>query len=280
VYPRGLSSLHGTTRACWSRRRSAVDKTVQIPGVPCSVTAQQALVTVNGTSTQRYGGGTSCAKAVGHRTLDVVSQVYNGTFNMWFSISLTALYQGPTPANPLRLSGSRTAVSTHTYRVLAYTQIALNDKIYGATACAGMCSGNPQLTMHESDIYVPFPATSTTIPGTACNVTAFGPNFALINNSYVLSYNAYVGCKSMNGVQARRLEIGAQVANGWPKTVYYTITGSILTGSSTASSGPALELYTGRTAYLGHGYRIFAMGSVTISGKTTSAKTTSQTSGP
>ena len=84
----------------------------------------------------------------------------------------------------------------------------------------------------------------------------------------------------MHGVQARRLEIGAQVANGWPRMVYYTIRCSTLAGSLTASSGPAFEVYTAWTAYLGHGYRLFATGSVTINTKTTSATTTSQTSGP
>ena len=124
---------------------AASAQTVSIPGMPCSATASQSFATVNGTFTQNYGGGTSCAGGVGQKTLDVVPQVFNVVNGkpIWFNVSLVGAYQGPTPINPLRLSGSRAAVASHQYRVLVYGQITLNGKTSSATACAGTCSGSP-----------------------------------------------------------------------------------------------------------------------------------------
>lgn len=46
--------------------------TKPLPGVPCSVTAKLA----ESSGVMSYGGGVSCAKGVGQKTLDVVPQVY------------------------------------------------------------------------------------------------------------------------------------------------------------------------------------------------------------
>ena len=250
---------------------AASGQTVPIPGMPCSATANQSFATVNGTFTQNYSGGTSCAGGVGQKTLDVVPQVFNvvnGT-PIWFNISLVGLYQGPTPINPLRLSGSRAAVASHQYRVLVYGQIALNGKTRSATACAGVCSGSPRLTIDQSDINTPFGPATAAISGTRCSVTEVGPTFALVNGSYIMTYEGDVSCN--RSTSGKSLTIGAQVQNG---SRFFTITGSTL--STTGGSPFGLSLFTARSAFLGHGYRIFAAG--TVQGKTATA--TGKTSAP
>jgi hypothetical protein len=91
--------------------------TKQIRGVPCSVTERGPVFSiVNGSYMMKYGGGVSCAGGVGERTLDVAAQVakYLHGKNIWFNISLSGLYQGPTGINPLRLSTGRSAYLGHT----------------------------------------------------------------------------------------------------------------------------------------------------------------------
>jgi len=252
-------------------------RTVQMSGVACSVTAWEYFQTVTGTYIQQYGGGTSCAGGVGvaRKTLDVVPQVFNLVNGepIWFNLSGFGLYQGPTPISPLRLAGSRTAVSTHVYRNLVYGQVTLsNGKTFSATACSSCSNESPTLTITQSDINTPFGPTTQTIPRTGCWVTEFGPTFAIVNSSYIMTYSGNVGCNTSAPLST--LTIGAQVANGYPKTIYYMISGSTL--STTGSGLYRLSVYTGRTAYLGHGYRIFATG--TVQSKTATA--TGKTSGP
>ena len=96
-------------------------------GTQCSVTAWDYFTTLDGVYKMEYGGGTSCAGNVGQKTLDVVPQVFNLVNGqpLWFSIGGHGLFQGPTPVSPLRLSGARTAVPTHLYRLLAYGYVLL-----------------------------------------------------------------------------------------------------------------------------------------------------------
>ena len=250
---------------------AASGQTVPIPGMPCSATANMSFATIKGTFTQNYGGGTSCAGGVGQKTLDVVPQVFNVVNGkpIWFNISLVGLYQGPTPINPLRLSGSRAAVASHRYRVLVYGQTTLNGKTSSATACAGVCSGSPRLTINQSDINTPFGPTTAAISGTPCSVSEFGPTFALVNGSFIMTYAGHMSCN--RSTSGKNLTVGAQVQNG---SRFFTITGSTL--STTGGSPFGLSLSTARSAFLGHGYRIFATG--TVQGKT--ARATGRTSAP
>lgn len=89
------------------------------------MTAWDYFKTVNGTYTMSYGGGASCASNTGARTIDLAPQVFklvNGS-PRWYSIGGAGLFQGPRSINPLRLSTDRTAVASHIYRVLVYSEI-------------------------------------------------------------------------------------------------------------------------------------------------------------
>jgi hypothetical protein len=74
------------------------ERTIAIPGTPCSVTAWDYFSRVNGASKMNYGGGSSCAGAIGQRTIDVVPQVFKLGHGrpLWFTIGGTGLVQGPT----------------------------------------------------------------------------------------------------------------------------------------------------------------------------------------
>jgi hypothetical protein len=65
----------------------------------------------------------------------------------------------------------------------------------------------------------------------------------------------------------KTLEIAAQVAGPGPSHGfnYHTITGSTLSTSSTISS--YLSLYTGRTVYIVHPYRVIAIGTGHVQGQ-------------
>lgn len=252
-------------------------QTVQMAGIPCSVTAWEYFSAASKTFTQQYGGGTSCAASVGiaQKTLDVVPQVFNvvNSEPIWFNLGGYGLYQGPVPISPLRLAGSRPAVPSHLYRNLVYGQVTLSSgKTFVATACSNCTGKPPTLRISQSDINTPFGPQTKPIPGSSCSVTEFGPTFAIVNNGSIMTYSGTVSCNS--SATARTLTIGAQVANGYPNTVYHTITGSTLAITGRGLYG--LSSYTGRTAYTGHGYRIFATG--IVGGKTATA--TGKTSGP
>lgn len=230
--------------------------TRQMSGVPCSATASFAVdASAHAIS---YGGGVSCAGGAGQKTLNVVPQVFNivGGQPLWFNISLIGLYQGPTPINPLRLSGSAIAVPTHVYRVLVYGGVELPDgRSASTTVCAGNCVGSPTLSIASSHTYAPQVPTTVQMQGIPCSVTQNGPVFTLVNNTYVNNYGGGTSCAG--GAGERSLRICAQVSNrSGGKTTWFTITGSCL------SQGPTtvhpLRLNTARTAYLGHGYRIMA----------------------
>ena len=259
------------------------ERTVQMPGVSCSVTAWDSFTTVRGVYTMNYGGGTSCANGVGRRTLDVVPQVFNLVNGkpLWFSIGGEGLFQGPTPVSPLRLSRARTAVRGHVYRVLVYGQVTMpNGKTTSVTACAQCQGTQPTLSITPASGWVyTWPGKSAPLSGVPCSVTLFETRFPYINSTEVMDYGGVMFCTPSFGGQ-RRLDIAAQALGHAPSggLTYYMITGSTL--SAGPSSNPYLELETARTVYIGHPYRIKVTGTVTRKGKTTTATVYSLTAGP
>lgn len=252
--------------------------TRQLPGVPCSVTASYTFFL--SARAMGYAGGVSCAGGIGQKTLDVVPQVLNssGGKRVWFNLSLAAVYQGPTPVNPLRLGSSRAAVLGHVYRVLAYGRVILaNGKTAWATACAGTCTDPAVLTITPTFRYAPQDPVTVKVGASPCYVTEDGPAFTVVNGSWVMSYAGRVVCGP--GAVRNSLTINAQVAgSGSNQGRYFTITGSAL--STGVSTRMPLGLVTARSAHLGHGYRIRATATVTYKGKIYSATASSKTFAP
>jgi hypothetical protein len=234
----------------------------QLSGTPCSVTA--TFTPSPGLPTMTYGGGVSCAGGVGQKTVDVVPQVFNVVNGkpLWFDISLAGRYAGPTPINPLRVTGSTRYVSSHTYRLLVYGLVTLpNGRSATATACSGDCMGPPMLTIGSSYTYRAEPPGSAPLPGIPCSVGQNGLVFTLVNGTYVIDYGGYSGCDGTIRAVKNMLTVCVQVVdriNG--RAVWFTVAGSCL------SMGPKsvnfLQVATARTGFLGHGYRIVASATV------------------
>lgn len=252
--------------------------TKQLPGMPCSVTSSYTFYL--SARAMNYAGGVSCAGGAGQKTLNVVPQVYNVVNGkpLWFNISLASRYQGPAPVNPLRLSATRAAVIGHVYRVLAYGRVTLpNGKTASATACAGTCTASPATSVKATNRNAPQLPLTVNVGGSPCFVTEEGPVFTLVNGSYVLSYGGRVACG--NAPATKALTIGAQAAgSGENEGKYFTITGSELSAGPTTRD--PLMLNTGRTAYLGHGYRVNAAAKVSYHGRTFTATVYSKTFAP
>ncbi|MGZ4168635.1 MAG: hypothetical protein ACXVR1_14470 [Solirubrobacteraceae bacterium] len=251
---------------------AATRSTAQLPGAPCSVTAE--LTTRAQTMT--YGGGTSCAGGVGAKTIDVVPQVFNRINGkaLWFNISLAGLYQGPVSANPLRLGATRPAVDGHAYRVLVVARVLLPDgRVGSATACAGSdCARFPVLSLQPSFTYAARPASDALIRNVACILGQNGLTFNLVNGSYVLDYGGYSLCTRDAKVTRRELTVCAQVANRVSgKEVWFTIAGSCTSRPHTTTA--PLTVHTARTAYLGHAYRVKAVVKVRAPGSAPSTTT-------
>jgi len=250
----GLLVLATSALANTSAPNSPVTKPLR--GVPCSVTATLTLEASDRTMT--YGGGISCAGGVGAKTIDVVPQVFNvvNGKSLWFNLSLVGLYQGPTPINPLRLTGTTAYVPSHTYRLLVFGRVTLPDgRSSSATVCSA-CTGSPQLTIGASSIFRAQPPTTTRVNGVPCSVGQNGLIFTLVNGSYVLNYGGVSTCGGTSP-GTRALTICAQVVNHINgKDVWFTISGSCLSRGPTQAN--PISLRTARTAHLGHGYRIMA----------------------
>jgi len=263
--------------------------TKPLPGVPCSVTG--SLAVDYGAATMSYRGAVSCAGGVGQKTLDVVPQVYRSgpRRRQWFDLSLVGRYQGPTPVSPLTLSAGTKAVAGNIYRLLVYARVRTADRRSSSlTACAG-CAGAPRssspstLSVRPQSNFPAAPATTASLRGTPCFVSQDGLDFTLVNGTYVVNYDGFVACAGKRPAAHPSLRICAQVdaqSNG--KTVWFTIKGSCLSARSDTSDTIALS--TARTAFIGHGYRIIASGTVhypTSHGIiTTTATTHSLSAGP
>jgi hypothetical protein len=275
----GLLLLAPSALASTSAPQSPV--TQQMAGVPCSATANFTLSASAGTMS--YGGGVSCAGGVGQKTINVVPQVFNVVNGkpLWFNISLVGLYQGPTPLNPLRVSGSTSYVPSHTYRLLVYGGVTLPDgRRSSVTACSGCAGSTTTLSIRSSYTYFAQPPTMTPLPGIPCSVNQNGLLFTLVNGSYVMNYGGFAICGGARPVATGSLTLCAQVVNrSGGRDTWFTITGSCLSKGPTATTN--LFLSTARSAYLGHGYRIMASttiryptstGTVTRSGTVYSAE--------
>ena len=253
-----LASVISLALAAGASAASQPSTTKQMPRVPCSVTAYGPSFTLsNGKQTMSYGGGVSCAGGIGQKTINVVPQVFNVVNGrpLWFNISLVGLYQGPTPINPLRVSGSTTSVASHVYRLLVYGQVMLPDgRSASATVCAGNCVGSPTLSIRPSSTYVSQLASTVKMQGVPCWIGHHELVFSVVNSSLVISYGGLTICAADIG--QRSLTVCAQVVNPriTPGNLWFTIDGSCL------SQGPSrvnlVELRTARTAYTGHAYRI------------------------
>lgn len=259
--------------------------TGQLPGVPCSVTAyglafsgQDKNVSMN------YAGGLSCSGGTGQKTIDVVPQVFNvvNGHQLWFSIGAAGLYQGPTPANPLRVSGSASAVASHIYRLVVFARVTMpNGHTASTTVCSG-CSAHasgppPTLTISQYDIYMPDRPRSVAMKGlpkgVSCEVFEYGIVFSVVNNSYVMSYAGNTVCSGTTGQLSTKICTQTSNRSGG-KLVWYTVSGSCLSQKLTAADH--VYLGTARTAYLGHGYRIMVTGTAKVpqgSGTVTAATT-------
>lgn len=240
--------------------------TRQLPGMRCSVTANLTVASPASGPALRSGGGVSCAGGAGQKTLNVVPQVEKRVDGRarWFTISLAGLYQGPTPANPVRLAGDRTAVAGHVYRVLVAGRVTSTDgRTSSATACAGSgCANFGALSLRPSDIFAAQPPATVPMRDVQCSVAQHGLRFTVVNGSWVLEYGGDAFCASGVSTSARALSVCAQVANrAGGRTRWYSIAGSCLT-SRTSSSQP-LTLHTARSAFLGHAYRVKVLAEVT-----------------
>jgi hypothetical protein len=110
-------------------------------------------------------------------------------------------------------------------------------------------------------IYSPQSPRTVPLKGTPCWVDTYGPVFPWNHAGWSMRYGADVACAT--GVTAQKtLRIWAQVAGQHRPLRYFTIFGSGLVQGPTPTA--FLRLHTERTAYLGHGYRIVVVGSVTL----------------
>ena len=103
---------------------------------------------------------------------------------LWFTISLAGRYQGTTPISPLRLTDTRSAVPSHTYRLLVYGRVTPpNGRSVATAACSGECTGSPALSIGSSYRYDAQPPTSAKVPDVPCWVDQGGLAFTLVNGS-------------------------------------------------------------------------------------------------
>ncbi len=100
--------------------------TAHAAGYPCSVTAYGPTFNVkSGAWTQAYGGGTSCSRGVGRKTLTIYDQVLSPNGHTWFTISGSTFTMGPTNGNPVRMLRRRPAYLGHSYRTVAHANLVV-----------------------------------------------------------------------------------------------------------------------------------------------------------
>ncbi len=100
--------------------------TSQAPGYPCSVTAYgPTFHSYPREWRMDYGGGTSCQRGVGVKTLTVSAQVLGQDRHTWYTISGSTVTDGPRKSNPLRIIRNRPAYLGHVYRTVATAKLVV-----------------------------------------------------------------------------------------------------------------------------------------------------------
>jgi hypothetical protein len=101
--------------------------TKQASDFPCSVSAYGPTFHVKGGSwTQDYGGGTSCASALGgvSKTLTISDQVLAPNGHSWVTLG-GSTFDASTNGNPVHAKGNRDAVLGHSYRAVATAKLVV-----------------------------------------------------------------------------------------------------------------------------------------------------------
>jgi hypothetical protein len=100
--------------------------TVHAPAYPCSATAYGPTFHSHSSGwTQDYGGGTSCSRGVGTKTLTISAQVLGQDGRTWHTISGSRFSDGPAAGNPLRMRRTRAAFLGHAYRTVATAKLVV-----------------------------------------------------------------------------------------------------------------------------------------------------------
>jgi hypothetical protein len=101
--------------------------TVLANGYPaCSVTAYGPTFNYKGAVwNQNYGGGTSCIRGIGRKSLTIFDQVLGPDGRIWFTINGSTFAAGVTNANPVRVIRNRPAFLGHLYRTVAIAKLVV-----------------------------------------------------------------------------------------------------------------------------------------------------------
>lgn len=126
----GLATLAFAVSSAWGYGDPS--HTVKAHGYPaCSVTAYGPAFSAN-LKAMTYGGGTSCAHAVGRRQISVAEQVL-GRNGHWYTITGSTLFHPYTPFNPLRQFATRPAFLGHVYRTVATANLIVPNGFAGCS---------------------------------------------------------------------------------------------------------------------------------------------------
>lgn len=127
-------------------------------------------------------------------------------------------------------------------------------------------------------VYAPQKPTTVQMPrmaGLSCSVTEYGPKF-LFGSGITMNYGGGVSCASGAGLKTLHVYVEVQAHNN--PLEYFIVSGS------SRRAGPVpinpLRISLARTAFLGHAYRVVAVATVTLNGKSTGAAAVSRTWAP
>ena len=113
------------------------------------------------------------------------------------------------------------------------------------------------------------------VPGLSCSVTEYGPKF-VFGSGITMNYGGGVSCAAGVGLKALHVYVEVQAHNN-PRE-YFIVSGS------RRRAGPVpinpLRISLARTVFLGHAYRVVAVATVTLDGKSTGAAAVSRTWAP
>jgi hypothetical protein len=120
--------------------------TVNAKTYSCSVTAYGPTFDSSSSGWgQRYGGGTSCARGVGAKTLTIYEQVLGQDGRTWYTITGSKVTAGPTRTNPVRVIRQRPAYLGHVYRAVDSASLVVPNGHAGCSL-ANTCSQTIALT--------------------------------------------------------------------------------------------------------------------------------------